>query len=145
MQVQVRVGSRRVAASGQLVLAREEREITFEMSGVDCVLVLQPVAEGGPFQVSFERPDPGHLKVVARGRFPKGAITWTFRGLLQLAEGEIDLELMVTSETAELNSFRQLAYTVLMRSSGPVEMDDPTRSAPARPSSAPPTIQLRGP
>jgi hypothetical protein len=145
MLVQVRIGSRRVAASGQLVLGREEREITFELDGVDCVLVLQPVLAGGPFQVRFDRTDATHLRILTQGRFPQGAVTWTFQGLLQVAEGELDLELMVVSETAELNSFRQVAYTVLTRPAGSMDIDDPTRSAPSRPSAAAPVIQVRGP
>jgi hypothetical protein len=146
MQVDVRIGERRVIASGQLVLGPLEREIAFTVDGVDCAVTLSPIQDGGPFQVRFHRPHASRLEADVRGRFPEGAVSWTFNGLLQRPAGEVDLDLTVLSETADLVTVRRLQYTLTLRPSGSGGMLDPTSSAatPAPlPSSGPPFIPLR--
>jgi hypothetical protein len=148
MQFEVKIGERRVLASGHLVLGPADREVTFTLEGMNYIMTFTPTSDPGPFQVRFDRRDPTHLHVDTRGHFPAGTVAWTYAGILQFTDADIDLDLMIYSESAQADSVRRIGFTFTARQKAAAEMIDPTGSAPAAPmprntSSAPPMIPLR--
>ena len=147
MQFDVRIGERRVLASGNLLLGPTEREVTFTLEGMSYVMTFVPTSDPGPFQVRFDRRDQTHLHVETRGHFPAAAITWTYAGLLQFTDADIDLDLMIHSETADADSVRRLGFTFTARDRPTAQALDPTSSAaalaPRTAGSAPPVIAVR--
>ena len=144
MPFEVKVGDRQVLASGQLVLTPADREVTFTLEGMSYVMTFTPTTEPGPFQVSFNRRDQTHLHVDTRGLFPAGTIAWTYAGILQASDADIDLDLMVHSDSTAADSVRRIGFTFSARPKGFVAAEvDPVRSAPIRSSdSTPPPIPL---
>ena len=122
--------------------------MTFTLEGMSYIMTFTPSSEPGPFQVAFDRRDQTHLHVDTRGHFPAGAIGWTYSGILQFTDADIDLDLMIHSETAKADSVRRMAFTFSARQKATTAMIDPTSSAPAyapplTPGSAPPGISVR--
>jgi hypothetical protein len=147
MQFEVKIGDRLVLASGNLVLGPADREVTFSLEGMTYVMTFVPTSEPGPFQVKFDRRDQALLHVETKGLFPAGAVAWTYAGILQFTDSDIDLDLMIHSESARIDSVRRIGFTFSARQKKAAEMIDPTSSAPPpvrrNTSSAPPPIPLR--
>lgn len=147
MQFEVKIGDRKVMASGHLVLGPADREVTFTLEGMSYIMTFTPTSDPGPFQVSFDRRDQTHLHVDTRGHFPAGTVAWTYSGILQFTDADIDLDLMIHSESGQADSVRRIGFTFSAREKAAAGMIDPTSSAPApalrAPGSAPPPIPLR--
>ena len=145
MQFDVKIGDRKVLASGNLVLGPGDREVTFTLEGMSYVMTFAPTLDPGPFQVKFDRRDATHLHVETRGHFPAGAVAWTYGAILQFTDADIDLDLVIHSESAEVDSVRRMGFTFTARDRPMAEGIDPTSPVGALrwPGSTPPPIALR--
>jgi hypothetical protein len=149
MPFEVKIGERDVVAYGRLVLQPNDREVTFVLEDMHCIMAFLHEGEGpGQFRVSFNRRDPTHLHVETRGYFPAGAVAWTFAGILQLAQTDIDLDLTVQSDGVGPTSPRRIDFTFTRRRKMAATMIDPTSAsgaALAHSGSAPPPLIVRAP
>ncbi len=129
MQFGVKVHDREVIASGVLVLGATDRDMTFNLDGMEFLVRLFPSAIPIPFKVEFVRYDLKQLMIEVHGAFPEFTAAWKLTGVGQAGDRRIDLDLMIFSQSGEPDTIRQVSFTF-------------TATAPAGQTAAPAPIRM---
>ena len=111
MQFSVRVHDREVVASGVLVLGASDRDMLFNLDGMEFLVRLFPSAEPVPFKVEFVRHDLKRLTIEVHGAFPEFTASWKLTGIGQAGDRRVDLDLMVFSQSSQPDCVRQVSFT----------------------------------
>ncbi len=111
MQFGVKIHDREVIASGVLVLGASDRDMPFNLDGMEFLVRLFPSASPIPFRVEFVRYDLKQLMIEVHGAFPEFTAAWKLTGVGQAGERRIDLDLMIFSQSSEPNTIRQVSFT----------------------------------
>ena len=130
MQFAVKVHDREVVASGVLVLGATDRDMTFNLDGMQFLVRLFPSATPMPFRVEFVRFGDKQMMIEIHGAFPEFTAAWTLTGIGQSGEHRIDLDIMVFSQGVLPDSVRQVSFT--FTGSGPSTPTAPPQPAPIR-------------
>ena len=130
MQFGVKVHDREVVASGVLVLGAPDRDMTFNLDGMEYLVRLFPSATPIPFKVEFVRYDLKQLMIEIHGAFPEFTATWKLTGIGQAGERRIDLDIMIFSQSNEPDCIRQVSFT--FSATGPAGPANPASPAPIR-------------
>ena len=109
MQFSVKVEAREVLAAGVLVLGAEDRDMSFVLDGMEFTVSLIPAPT--PLAVGFVRKSLKHMVVELRGEFPEFTAAWKLAALAQAGDRQIDLDLMVYSQSSNPQSVRQVSFT----------------------------------
>ncbi len=128
MQFGVKVHDREVIASGVLVLGASDRDMTFNLDGMQFLVRLFPSASPTPFKVEFVRYDLKQLMIEIHGAFPEFTAAWKLTGVGQAGDRRIDLDIMIFSQSGEPDSIRQVSFTFTATPSA-----EPTLSTPPAP------------
>ena len=111
MQFGVKVHDREVIASGVLVLGATDRDMTFNLDGMEFLVRLFPSPTPIPFKVEFVRYDLKQLMIEVHGAFPEFTAAWKLTGVGQAGERRIDLDLMIFSQSSQPDTIRQVSFT----------------------------------
>ncbi len=130
MQFGVKVHDREVIASGVLVLGATDRDMTFNLDGMEFLVRLFPSPTPIPFKVEFVRYDLKQLMIEVHGAFPEFTAAWKLTGVGQAGERRIDLDLMIFSQSSQPDTIRQVSFTF-------------TATGPAAPAGAPSPVPIR--
>ena len=130
MQFGVKIHDREVIASGVLVLGATDRDMTFNLDGMEFLVRLFPSPTPIPFKVEFVRYDLKQMMIEVHGAFPEFTAAWKLTGVGQAGERRIDLDLMIFSQGSQTDSIRQVSFTF-------------TATGPAGPVGAPPPVPIR--
>ena len=130
MQFGVKVHDREVIASGVIVLGGPDRDMTFNLDGMEFLVRLFPSATPIPFRVEFVRYDLKQLMIEIHGAFPEFTAAWRLNGVGQAGERRIDLDIMVFSQSSEPDCIRQVSFT--FTATGPTSAAGAPAVAPIR-------------
>ena len=130
MQFGVKVHDREVIASGVLVLGAPDRDMTFNLDGMQFLIRLFPSATPIPFRVEFVHYDPKQLTIELHGAFPEFTAAWRLNGIGQAGEHRIDLDIMIFSQSSQPDSIRQVSFT--FTATGVAESATPSAPRPIR-------------
>jgi hypothetical protein len=130
MQFGVKIHDREVIASGVLVLGATDRDMIFNLDGMEFLVRLFPSPTPIPFKVEFVRFDLKQLMIEVHGAFPEFTAAWKLTGVGQAGDRRIDLDLMIFSQGSQPDSIRQVSFTY-------------SATGPAGPTGAPPPAPIR--
>ena len=111
MRFGVKIQDREVIASGVLVLAAADRDMTFDLEGMEYLVRLIPYPAPVPFRIEFVRRDIKHMMIEVHGQLPEFTAAWKLTGIGQANDRRIDLDLMVFSQSGEPDTSRQVSFT----------------------------------
>ena len=111
MQFGVRIQDREVVASGVLVLGPPDRDMLFNLDGMEFLVRLCPSATPIPFRVEFVRHSLKQLMIEVHGAFPELTAAWKLTGIGEAGDRRIDLDLMVYSQNKAPDCNRQVGFT----------------------------------
>ena len=109
MQFAVAIEDREVVAAGSLVLGAADRNVTFDLDGMKFELRLVPGSTA--LEVQFIRDDVKRLIIEFKGLFPELTAAWKLSAIAETADRQIDLDVMIYSQSGEPDCVRQLAFS----------------------------------
>ncbi len=111
MQFGVKVQDREVVASGVLVIGPTDRDMLFNLDGMEFLVRLCPSPTPIAFRVEFVRHNQKQLMIEVHGAFPELTAAWKLTGIGEAGDRRIDLDLMVYSQAAQPDCNRQVGFT----------------------------------
>ena len=111
MQFGVKVHDREVIASGVLVIGPTDRDMLFNLDGMEFLVRLCPSATPIPFRVEFARHNQKQLMIEVHGALPELTAAWKLTGVGEAGDRRIDLDLMVYSQASQPDCNRQVGFT----------------------------------